>query len=291
MPKKIVLFLLCTVLLCSLCACAGQKKESKENLPFSYQCVTLFSLPDAEQNYQNEYYFFQNTADLEKAKKTLSAQFDLNKTVEGETEIFNEAIKKYDDDFFSDKVLLFVKRFHSTDAKLNLQTIDLKDGNFILRAELQNGMPPCALFRTYLIELDKASYIRNEAEIKTDIHEIEALEEEVHQKHLVIAFGKQYKVISDDALGEKIKADIAAAKLEPTDFDPDTHETDAGDITVFGPGGYYAIFTKDYIGVGLATYAPNEKIQSELRNFYVSLESPEKTAKFPEETDNLTENP
>lgn len=290
MPKKIVLFLLCTVLLCSLCACAGQKKESKENLPFSYQCVTLFSLPDAEQSYQNEYYFFQNVEDLEKAKQTLAAQFDINKTVEGETKTLNDALSAYDEDFFKHKTLLFLKRFHSTDAKLKLNSIDLKEGDFLLHADLETGKAPSSLFRAYFVELDKASYIRNEAKIKTDIHEIEAPKDEVYEKHLVIAFGKQYKVILDDALAEKIKTDISTAKFEPTDFDPDTHIADPGDIVIFGPD-CYATFNKDYIGVGLSAYAPDEKIQSELLKFYVSLESPEKTANFSEETDNLTEKP
>lgn len=288
MKLKRTLCLLCALSLCFLTSC-GQKKKNitKTNLPFTVKTVTLSEREEMQPNYQNEYYFFQSENELAKGREALEQYFDLS-TVAVESEgSFADAISRYDAEFFKNKALLFVKRFHSTDAKLELTGIDVEHGDFILHADLESGAPPISAFRAYLVELDKASYISNAAEIKTDIHEVES-EAPIFEKKLTICFGNAYKVVADEELAKRIQTDILSQSFGQTDFDPDTHEHDSADITVLGPC-IYATFTKDYIGIGAEAYAPDETMYNRLRDFYVSLDSEQIPLEKEQTSDNINE--
>lgn len=288
MKFKRTLCLLCALSLCFLTSC-GQKKKNitKTDLPFSAKTVTLSAREEAEPDYQNEYYFFESAKELEKGQAALEQDFDLSAVSVQSEGSFADAVSRYDDAFFENKALLFVKRFHSTDAKLELTSIDVEKGDFILHADLESGAPPISSFRAYLIELDKASYISNQAEIDIDIREVES-EIPIFEKKLTICFGDTYKVVADEELGKRIQSDILSQSYAPTKFDPDTHEHDASDITVLGPC-IYATFTKNYIGIGAEAYAPNETMYNQLRDFYVSLDAEEIPLEKEENTDNIDE--
>ena len=294
---KRVLCLLCAALLfLPLFGCTAENGENQAfyDLNFQSACVTLVPLANVEQTAQNEYYFFTSFKDFEKGKTALGAYFDLDavNSEDSSTKSFAEMTARYDESFFENNVLLFVKRYHSTKATLNITKIDAVNNVFTVHSELAEGADAASLYRAYLISFSKDYLLSEDATVDMQTESVAADNSEVPDK-VTVSMGNTYKIVEDDALGDEILAMIKGFKLTESDYNPDNHTYGVSDISVVAPG-FYATFTNDYIAIGLSVYNPDSAIREKMISVYNSIPSdaqaltPETEPETEAETDSVT---
>lgn len=268
--KRAFCLLLCICLLIPFVGCEIKGADKAfYDIPFEGETTALVLLADSAQNTQNEYRFFTSAEELQKGLTALSQTFDLSAVAEGETKSFASLAEKYTDAFFKDKVLLFVKRYHATEAVLDLQSMDAVNNVFQIHAQLASGAPVASVYRVYLLAFDKQYYLSADSTVEVDTKSVES-ETEPYANHLTVAVGDRYKVIADDEAADALIAQIREMTLTPSDYNPDNHSHTAGDIAVVGRG-CYAMFTDDYIAVGLTVYAPNSAAKQIVADAYQTL--------------------
>ncbi len=270
--KRFFCLLLCACLLVPFVGCESETQgQAFYDIPFESAETVLVPLDAAEPTFQNEYYFFTSEEDFQKGMETLSQTFDLSAVAENEKNAFETVVKQYTEKFFKEKVLLFVKRYHTTEAVLQLKSMDAVNNVFQIHAQLENGKESAATFRAYFLAFDKQYYLSQDStvQVKTESVETET-EAEVNANDLTISVGMRCKVISDTAAADALIAQIRAMDLQPSDYNPDSHAFSASDVTVVGRG-FYAVFTDDYIGVGLSVYEPNSACKQVAANAYQTL--------------------
>lgn len=268
--KRFFCLLLCACLLVPFVGCEIKGGDKAfYDIPFESATVALVGLDGAQQSYQNEYYFFTSVRDLEKGVAALSQYFDVSATADGETQSFQSLAEQYTADFFADNVLLFVKRYHSTEAVLQLESLDAVNNAFQLHAKLESGAPAAAVYRVYLLAFPKQYLLSGDATVDVQTESI-ATETEVYANHLSIAVGNRYKVIADDEAADALIAQIRNMDLTPSDYNPEDRAYATGDVTVYGRG-FYAVFTDDYIAIGLSVYAPDADCKQVVTEAYQTL--------------------
>ena len=294
---KRVWCLLCAALLfLPLFGCTAENGENQAfyDLNFQSACVTLVPLANVEQTAQNEYYFFTSFKDFEKGKTALGAYFDLDavNSEDSSTKSFTEMTARYDESFFENNVLLFVKRYHSTKATLNITKIDAVNNVFTVHSELAEGADAASLYRAYLISFSKDYLLSEDSTVDMQTESVAADNSEVPDK-VTVSMGNTYKIVEDDALGDEILAMIKGFKLTESDYNPDNHTYGVSDISVVAPG-FYATFTNDYIAIGLSVYKPDSAIREKMISVYNSIPSdaqaltPETEPETEAETDSVT---
>ena len=294
---KRVLCLLCAALLfLPLFGCTAENGENHAfyDLKFQSACVTLVPLANVEQTAQNEYYFFTSFKDFEKGKTALGAYFDLDavNSEDSSTKSFTEMTARYDESFFENNVLLFVKRYHSTKATLNITKIDAVNNVFTVHSELAEGADAASLYRAYLISFSKDYLLSEDATVDMQTESVAADNSEVPDK-VTVSMGNTYKIVEDDALGDEILAMIKGFKLTESDYNPDNHTYGVSDISVVAPG-FYATFTNDYIAIGLSVDKPDSANREKMISVYNSIPSdaqaltPETEPETEAETDSVT---
>lgn len=294
---KRVLCLLCAALLfLPLFGCTAENGENQAfyDLKFQSACVTLVPLANVEQTAQNEYYFFTSFKDFEKGKTALGAYFDLDavNSEDSSTKSFTEMTARYDESFFENNVLLFVKRYHSTKATLNITKIDAVNNVFTVHSELTEGADAASLYRAYLISFSKDYLLSEDATVDMQTESVAADNSEVPNK-VTVSMGNTYKIVEDDALGNEILMMIKGFKLTESDYNPDNHTYGVSDISVVAPG-FYATFTNDYIAIGLSVYQPDSAIREKMISVYNSIPSdaqaltPETEPETKAQTDSVT---
>lgn len=268
--KRICCLLLCICLFVPFVGCEIKGAEKAfYDIPFESETTALVMLADSAQNAQNEYRFFTSAEDFQKGLAALAQTFDLSAVAEGETKSFETLAEKYTEAFFKDKVLLFVKRYHATEAVLELQSMDAVNNAFQIHAQLASGAPVASVYRVYLLAFDKQYYLSADSTVDVDTQSVEP-QTEPYENHLTVAVGNRYKVIADDEAADALIAQIRGMELTPSDYNPDDHSHTAGDIAVVGRG-CYAVFTDDYIAVGLSVYAPNSTAKQTVADAYQTL--------------------
>lgn len=264
--------LLCAaVLLLSLFGCSKEQNKAFYDLEFQSECVTLVPLDSSQQSAQNEYFFFTSVADFEKGKTAISQYFDLEKVSaeDNSTTSFSEITKRYDESFFENNVLLFVKRYHSTKSKLHITEIDAVDNVFTVHSELAEGADSTSLYRAYLISFSKEYLDSDDASVDMQTESVAADNSEVPDK-VTVSMGNTYKIVEDDALGEEILAMIKGFSLTESDYNPDDHTYGVSDVSVVAPN-FYATFNNDYIGIGLSVYEPDASVREKMISVYNSI--------------------
>ena len=199
---------------------------------------------------------------------------------------------RYDESFFENNVLLFVKRYHSTKATLNITKIDAVNNVFTVHSELAEGADAASLYRAYLISFSKDYLLSEDATVDMQTESVAADNSEVPNK-VTVSMGNTYKIVEDDALGNEILTMIKGFKLTESDYNPDNHTYGVSDISVVAPG-FYATFTNDYIAIGLSVYKPDSAIREKMISVYNSIPSdaqaltPETEPETEAETDSAT---
>lgn len=256
-------------------------------MKFQSACVTLVPLANVEQTAQNEYYFFTSFKDFEKGKAALSAYFDLDavNSEDSSPKSFTEMTARYDESFFENNVLLFVKRYHSTKATLNITKIDAVNNVFTVHSELAEGADAASLYRAYLISFSKDYLLSEDATVDMQTESVAADNSEVPDK-VTVSMGNTYKIVEDDALGDEILSMIKGFSLTESDYNPDNHTYGVSDISVVAPG-FYATFTNDYIAIGLTVYKPDAAVREKMISVYNSI--PDKAQALTPETEPETE--
>lgn len=278
--------LLCAaVLLLSLFGCSKEQNKAFYDLEFQSECVTLVPIDDSRQSAQNEYFFFTSSEDFEKGKTALSQYFDLEKVSaeDNSTTSFSEITKRYDESFFENNVLLFVKRYHSTKSKLHITEIDAVDNVFTVHSELAEGADSTSLYRAYLISFSKEYLDSDDASVNMQTESVAADNSEVPDK-VTVSMGNTYKIVEDDALGEEILTLIKGFSLTESDYNPDDHTYGVSDVSVVAPN-FYATFNNDYIGIGLSVYKPDAAVREKMISVYNSIPGEAQTLTPETETD------
>lgn len=273
---KRILCLLCAALLfLPLFGCNAEKGKDQAfyDLKFQSACVTLVPREDMQQTAQNEYYFFTSEREFEKGKAAIGEYFDLDAINEedGSTASFSEMTARYDESFFENNVLLFVKRYHSTKATLKITKIDAVNNVFTVHSELAEGADPASLYRAYLISFSKDYLLSEDATVDMQTESAAADNSEVPDK-VTVSMGNTYKIVEDEALGEEILTMIKGFSLTKSDYNPDDHTYGVSDISVVAPG-FYATFNNDYIGIGLAVYKPDAAVREKMISVYNAIQS------------------
>lgn len=268
--KRIFCLLLCFFLLVPFVGCELKSaNKAFYSIPFQSETTALVMLEDAEQTYQNEYYFFTSARELEKGVDALAQAFDVSAVADGESQSILSLTAQYTQEFFKENVLLFVKRYHATEAVLQLQSLDAVDNAFQIHAQLESGAPIASVYRVYLLAFDKQYLLSGDATVDVDTVSVEPQTESPFDA-LSISVGDRYKVITDDAAADALIAQIQNMHFTPSTYDPDTHSYSAGDVAVVGRG-LYAIFTDDYIAVGLSVYAPDAALKQVILDAFQTL--------------------
>lgn len=269
MKRSICLFL-CAVALLFLVGCTVTKGERTfTDIPFKSASAQLVALEGVEQTYQNEYFFFTSAKELEKGKDALAQLFDLSAAAEG-AQSFTDVVQKYDDSFFEENVLLFIKRYHSTQAVLQLNSLEATNNAFTVHAQLEGGADSADLYRVYLLAFSKNYFLSTEPTIDVQTEAVEpSTENELQQ--VTVSMGNTYKVVEDEAYGQQLLEMIRALPLVESDYDPDAHTYGVSDVSVVAPG-FFATFNSDYIGIGSEVYAPDAEIKARLVSVYNALE-------------------
>ena len=270
--KRFLCLLLCACLFVPFVGCETKSKEQAfYDIPFESANVVMVPLETAELSYQNEYYFFTSERDLKKGMEALSQTFDLSAVAENEKDAFEMVAKQYTEEFFKDKVLLFVKRYHTTEAVLQLKSMDAVNNAFQITACLESGKEASSTFRAYFLAFDKQYFLSKDSTVHVKTESVKSeTEAGVDLNSLTVSVGTRYKVITDTAAADALVAQIQDMALQPSDYNPDNHTFSASDVTVAGRG-FYAVFTDDYIAVGLSVYAPNSACKQAVVDAYQTL--------------------
>ncbi|MGN0519173.1 MAG: hypothetical protein ACI4LB_00385 [Candidatus Fimenecus sp.] len=274
--KRIFCIVLCLCLFVPFVGCEIKGADKAfYDIPFTSKTTALVMLEDSEQTYQNEYYFFTSERELEKGVNALAQSFDIAVVADGETQSFLALTEQYTQEFFKENVLLFVKRYHSTEAVLQLQSMDAVNNAFQIQAQLESGAPAASVYRVYLLAFDKQYFLSGEASVDVKTVSVEP-QTASELDALTIAVGDRYKTVEDEAAADALTEQIQNMHFTPSDYNPEDHTHAAGDITVVGCG-FYAVFTDDYIGIGNAVYAPDSAAKQALLDTYQTLPGAIKT--------------
>lgn len=288
--KRFFCLMLCACLLIPFVGCETKTEgQAFYGIPFESAEAVMVPLDTAELTFQNEYYFFTSVADFQKGMETLSQTFDLSAVADYEKDAFETVAEQYTEKFFKDKVLLFVKRYHTTEAVLQLKSMDAVNNVFQIHAQLEEGKEAASIFRAYFLAFDKQYFLSEDStvQVKTESVETET-EAEVNMNDLTVSVGMRCKVLADTAAADALIAQIRAMDLQPSDYNPDNHAFSASDVTVVGRG-FYAVFTDDYIGVGLSVYAPNSACKQVVTDAYQTLAGTVHTLETTTQTESETE--
>lgn len=274
--KRILCFVLCLCLFVPFVGCEVKGADKAfYDIPFTSQATALVPLAEAEQTFQNEYYVFTSERELEKGVDALAQAFDVSTVANGETQSFLSLTESYTSGFFKENVLLLVKRYHSTEAILQLQSLDAVNNTFQIDATLESGAPAASVYRVYLLAFDKQYLLSGNASVDVETVSVEP-QTASDLEALTVAVGERYKTVEDDVAANALIAQIRDMQFTPFDYDPDTHTHAAGDVTVVGRG-FYAVFTDDYIAVGNAVYAPDSAAKQAVLDAYQTLPGAIKT--------------
>ena len=274
--KRILCIVLCLCLFVPFAGCAVKGADKAfYDIPFTSETTALVPLAEAEQTFQNEYYVFTSERELEKGVEALAQAFDVSAVAEGETQSFLSLTAPYTADFFKENVLLFVKRYHSTEAVLQLQSLDAVDNAFQIHATLESGAPATVVYRVYLLAFNKQYLLSGETSVDVETVSVEP-QTASDLESLTVAVGEQYKTVEDTAAADALIAQIRGMQFTPSDYDPDRHTHATGDVTVVGRG-FYAVFTDDYIAVGNAVYVPDSAAKQAVLDAYQTLPGAIKT--------------
>lgn len=268
--KRALCIVLCLCLLISFAGCAftGADKAFYD-IPFTSETTALVLREEAEATHQNEYYFFTSMQDLKKGLEMLSQTFDLSVAAEGETQSFFSLAEDYTQDFFKENVLLFVKRYHSTEAVLQMQSLEAVNNAFQIHATLESGAPAVSSYRVYLLAFPKQYLLSSEATVDVSTESVEP-QTTSELNALTVAVGTRCKMVSDNAAADALIAQIQAMSLTPSDYNFDNHTYTTGDVTVVGRG-FYAVFTDDCICIGVNVYAPDSHAKQTVADAFQTL--------------------
>lgn len=268
--KRVFCIVLCVCLLLPFAGCAFEGADKAfYDIPFTSETTALVLREDAQTAYQNEYYFFTSVQELEKGLEMLSQTFDLSVASAGEEQSFLSLAETYTRDFFRENVVLFVKRYHSTEAVLQLQSLDAVNNAFQIHATLESGAPAASSYRVYLLAFPKQYLLSTDTtvDVLTDPVEPQTKSE---LSALTVAVGDRCKTVSDDTAADALIAQIEAMHLTPSDYNADYLTHAQGDVTVVGRG-FYAVFTDDYICIGLDVYAPDRQAKQAVADAFQTL--------------------
>lgn len=268
--RRFLCLFLCILLLVPFVGCTvsfGDK--SFPDIPF--ECVTTALVPraEAQQSSQNEYYFFTSQKDLQKGLETLSANFSVGEVADGEQHSFETLLKPYTEDFFESKVLLFIKRYHSTEAVLQPQTLEAENNAFKLYANLERDAAPASVYRVYLLAFDKQYFLSSDATVDVETTSVEPPTKSALE-YLSITVGDRYKTVTDDAAADEFIAKIRDLELTPSAYNTDEYKEKSNAITILGRGAY-AEFTDAYILIGTKVYAPDSTVKQMVLDAYQTL--------------------